>query len=140
MYLNYFFANALFRIIILLVVLMCTVKPKLSKQSNNVLTALFIIFQKRMKKTTPELHDVTTLPDPDVQIIEEKSSSSMLLSSMGVSDASIKNLTSHDCITELEHIIATQEADAKKAKDEFEKNLMLTILVQKKEMIQLRNK
>jgi len=25
------------------------------------------------EKTTPELHDVTTLPDPDVQIIEEKS-------------------------------------------------------------------
>ena len=81
-----------------------------------------------MKKTTPELYDVTTFPDPDVQIIEEKSSSSMLLSSMGVSDTSIKNSTSHDCITELEHIIATQEAHAKKAKDEFEKNLMLTIL------------
>ena len=93
-----------------------------------------------MKKTTPELHDVTTLPDPDVQIIEEKSSSSTLLSSMGVSAASSKNSTSHECITELEHIIATQETDAKKAKDEFEKNLMLTILVQKKEMIQLRNK
>jgi len=59
---------------------------------------------------------------------------------MGVSDASIKNSTFHDCITDLEHIIATQEADAKKAKDEFEKNLMLTILVQKQEMIQLRNK
>ena len=106
----------------------------------NVLTTLFIILQRRMKNTTPELHDVTTLPDPDVQIIEEKSSSSTLLTSMGVSDASIKNSTSHDCITELEHIIATQEADAKKAKDEFEKNLMLTILVQKQEMIQLRNK
>ena len=104
----------------------------------NVLTTLFIILQRRMKNTTPELHDVTTLPDPDVQIIEEKSSSSTLLTSMGLSDASIKNSTSHDCITELEHIIATQEADAKKAKDEFEKNLMLTILVQKQEMIQLK--
>ena len=33
MYLNYFFANALFRFIILVAVLMCTVEPKLSKQS-----------------------------------------------------------------------------------------------------------
>lgn len=93
-----------------------------------------------MKKTTPELHDVTTLPDPDVLIIEENSSSSTLLSNMGVSDASIKNSTSHDCITELEHIIATQETDAKMARDEFEKKLMLTILVRKQEMIQIRNK
>ena len=93
-----------------------------------------------MKKTTPELHDVTKLPAPDVQIIEEKSSSSTLVSSMGVSYASINNSTSHDCITELEHIIATQETDAKKAKDEFKKNLMLTIIFQKQEMIQLKNK
>src|SRR4051812_28120882 len=111
-----------------------------ANNQKNVLTTLFIILHKRMKKTTPELHDITTLPDPDVQIIEEKSSSSTLLSSMGVSDASIKNSTSHDCITELEHIIATQDADAKKAKDEFKKNMMLRILVQKQEMIQLRNK
>ena len=59
---------------------------------------------------------------------------------MGVSSVSSKNSTSHECITELEHIIATQETDAKKAKDEFEKNLMLTIVVQKQEMIQLINK
>ena len=65
----------------------------------NVLIALFIILQNRMKKTTPELPYVTTLPNSDVHIIKEKSSSSTLLSSMGASDASIKNATSHDCIT-----------------------------------------
>ena len=54
---------------------------------------------------------------------------------MGVSDTSIEKSTSHDYITKLEHIIATQEANAKKAKYEFEKTLMLTILVQKQEMI-----
>ena len=93
-----------------------------------------------MKKTTPELHDVTTLPDPNVHIIEEKSSSSTLLSSMGVSDASIKNSTSHDCITELEHIIATQETNAKKATDMFHEELNEILSAQIVEIKELKKK
>ena len=96
--------------------------------------------QKRTKKTTPELHDVTTLPDLDVQIIEEKSSSSTLLSSMGVSAASSKNSTSHECITELEHIIATQETNARKARDTFGKDLDLVLFSQNQEIMDLKKK
>ena len=59
---------------------------------------------------------------------------------MGVSAASSKNSTSHECITELEHIIATQETDARKAKDTFEKDLDLVLFAQKQEMIELKKK
>ena len=45
------------------------------------------------------------------------------LSSMGISSSSGKNSSSREHIRELEHIIATQEADAKKASDMFHEEL-----------------
>ena len=46
---------------------------------------------------------------------------------MGVSGASCKNSTSNECIAELEHIIATQETDARKVRDTFGKYLDLVL-------------
>lgn len=74
---------------------------------------------KREQKKAPEVHDGP--PIPDVQIIDEKSSSSTLLSSMGFSSASKKNSTSYERIRELEDRIVTQEADAKEANDRYKK-------------------
>jgi hypothetical protein len=62
-------------------------------------------------QTKKKAHSPEVLPQlPDVHIIEEKSSSTMILSSYGISSHSS---SSEQCIRELEAKITTQATDTK---------------------------
>ena len=100
---------------------------------------LSIILQNEsmIKYIPSEQLDMTAIPD--VEIIEEKSSSSTLLSSMGVSSSS-KNSSSCEHNREIEHIIATQEADARKASVTFHEELNEIIFAQLVEIKELKKK
>ncbi|XBH57814.1 hypothetical protein VPH35_079355 [Triticum aestivum] len=59
---------------------------------------------------------------------------------MGVPSSSVKNSSSREHIRELEHIIATQEADAKKATDMFHEELNEPLFAQIVEIKELQKK
>ena len=71
---------------------------------------------------------------PDMQIIEEKSSSATLLSSFGVSS---HNSSSEQCIRELEAKI-TQAAETKQANATFAENLNVLLSAQMQEIEDLK--
>uniref|UniRef100_M8CRG7 GTD-binding domain-containing protein n=1 Tax=Aegilops tauschii TaxID=37682 RepID=M8CRG7_AEGTA len=91
-----------------------------------------------IKHTPSKLLEMPAIPD--VEIIEEKSSSSTLLSSMGISSSSRKSSSSCEHISELEHIIATQEADAEKASEMFHEELNEILFTQIVEIKELKKK
>ena len=78
--------------------------------------------------------------EPNILFQSKEISSSTLLSSIGVSPASRKNSSSREHIRELEHVIATQEADAKKASDMFHEELNEILFAQIVEIKELKKK
>ena len=89
-------------------------------------------------QTTKKARSPEVLPQlPDVQIIEERSSSATILSSYGVSSHSS---SSEQCIRELEAKITAQATDTKQANDAFAENLNALLSAQMKEIKELKRK
>ena len=87
------------------------------------------------KKRKPTEEVVPQLPD--LQIIEEKSSSLTILSSMGVSS---QNSSSQQCIRDLEGKITEQGLDAEAANQTFKQDMDILIAAHKQEIEELKRK
>jgi hypothetical protein len=89
-------------------------------------------------QTTKKAHSPEVLPQlPIVQIIEEKSSSAMILSSYGISSHSS---SSEQCIHELEAKITAQATDTKQVNDAFAENLNALLSAQMQDIDELKRK
>lgn len=74
---------------------------------------------------------------PDLQIIEEKSSPLTILSSMGVSS---QNSSSEQCIRDLEGKITEQGLDAEASNQKYKKEMDILIVAHKQEIEELKRK
>lgn len=93
---------------------------------------------RQIAEEAPRARFQEVLPQvPDVQIIEEKSSSATLLSSFGISS---HNSSYEQCIRELEAKITAQATNTKQANDTFAENLNVLLSAQMQEIKELKRK
>ena len=91
-----------------------------------------------MMQTTKRARLQEILPqEPDVQIIKEKSSSAMLVSSFGISS---HNSSFEQCICELEAKITTQVTATKLANARFVENMNALLSAQMQEIEEVKRK
>src|SRR4051812_39027904 len=74
---------------------------------------------------------------PDLKIIEENSSPLTILSSMGVSS---QNLSSEQCIRDLEGKITEQGLDAEASNQKYKKEMHILVVAHKQEIEEYRRK